>query len=166
MTPIVKKQIGVRRAIPADADLVCAFVAALSAEEGMEAPALTPALFRRQGFGEDALFRCLVAERQDNRPAGMVLLTPGYDSQTATGGMMLENIYVEPGSRRLGVGRALMAAAGRLALDQGLSWICWHARPANVRAGLFYRALGARTESVTLLGIDVRLLAGAGVSRL
>lgn len=127
----------------------------------MDPPALTPALFRRQGFGEDAMFRCLVAECGD-RMAGMVLLTPGYDSQTATGGMMLENIYVEPGSRRLGVGRALMAAAGRMAQDQGLSWICWHARPANVRAGLFYRALGARTENVTLLGIDVRLLVGAG----
>jgi GNAT superfamily N-acetyltransferase len=160
-----KKQIGVRRAIPADADLVCAFVAALSAEEGMDPPALTPALFRRQGFGEDALFRCLVAECGD-RMAGMVLLTPGYDSQTATGGLMLENIYVEPGSRRLGVGRALMAAAGRMAQDQGLSWICWHTRPANIRAGLFYRALGARTENVTLLGIDVKLLVGAGVSRL
>lgn len=159
----MKKQIGVRRATPADADLVCAFVAALSAEEGMEPPALTPALFRRQGFGEDALFRCLVAECGD-RIAGMVLLTNGYDSQTATGGMMLENIYVEPGSRRLGVGRALMAAAGRMALDRGLSWICWHARPANVRAGLFYRALGARTENVTLLGIDVRLLVGLGRS--
>lgn len=165
MTSQPKKQIGVRRATPADADLVCAFVAALSAEEGMDPPALTPTLFRRQGFGEDAMFRCLVAEYGD-RMAGMVLLTPGYDSQTATGGLMLENIYVEPGSRRLGVGRALMAAAGRMAQDQGLFWICWHARPANVRAGLFYRALGARTESVTLLGIDVRLLVGAGGGRL
>lgn len=127
----------------------------------MDPPALTPALFRRQGFGDDALFRCLVAER-GGRVAGMVLLTPGYDSQTASGGMMLENIYVEPASRRAGVGRALMAAAARLVLDQGWSWICWHARPVNVRAALFYRALGARTEAVTLLGIDARQLLTGG----
>lgn len=131
----------------------------------MDPPALTPVLFRNQCFGPNPMFRCLVAER-DDRLAGMVLLTGGYDSQTATGGFMMENIYVEPHSRRLGVGRALMAAVGRLALDEGLSWVCWHARPVNVRAGLFYRALGARTENVTLLGIDVRLLAGSGSSRL
>lgn len=119
----------------------------------MDPPALTPTLFRLQAFGPQPLFTCLIAER-DGRPAGLALLTRGYDSQSATGGLVLENLYVEPGSRRSGVGRALLAAAARLALTDGLGWLSWHARPANLRAALFYRALGAATEPVTLMGIS------------
>lgn len=119
----------------------------------MDPPALTPALFRRQGFGDRLLFTCLIAERA-GRPAGLALLTRGYDSQSATGGLVLENLYVEPGSRRSGIGRALLSAAARLARADGLNWLSWHARPANIRAALFYRALGAVTEPVTLMGIS------------
>lgn len=128
----------------------------------MDPPALTPSLFRLQGFGTPPLFTCLIAERV-GRPVGLALLTRGYDSQSATGGLVLENLYVEPGSRRAGVGRALLAAAARLALADGLGWLSWHARPANIRAALFYRSLGAVTEPVTLMGIsgdDLARLAG------
>lgn len=144
--------IGVRAATRADADIVCAMIAALSAEEGMDPPALTPARFIRQAFARPALFDCLVAERQ-GRVAGVCLLTRGYDSQSASGGLVLENLYVEPDARRYGVGTRLMAAAARLAMDLGMDWLSWHMRPANARATLFYRALGAEVEQVTLMGI-------------
>jgi GNAT superfamily N-acetyltransferase len=146
------EEIGIRAATRADADVVCALLAALSAEEGMEPPALTPARFRVQGFGSDPLFTCLLAERQ-GRVAGIALLTRGYDSQAAKAGLVLENLYVEPLARRAGVGRALVGACARLALDRGLGWLSWHMRPANIRAALFYRSLGADMETVTLMGI-------------
>jgi GNAT superfamily N-acetyltransferase len=154
------EKIGIRAATRADADVVCALLAALSAEEGMEPPALTPALFRKQGFGPDPLFTCLLAERR-GRVAGVALLTRGYDSQSALAGLVLENLYVEPLARRAGVGRALIQASARLALDRGLGWLSWHMRPANLRAALFYRSLGAETETVTLMGIS-----GEGLRRI
>lgn len=154
------EEIGIRAATRADADVVCALLAALSAEEGMEPPALTPALFRKQGFGADPLFTCLLAERQ-GRAAGVALLTRGYDSQSARAGLVLENLYVEPLARRAGVGRALVGAGARLALDRGLGWLSWHMRPANLRAALFYRSIGVDTETVTLMGIS-----GDGLRRL
>lgn len=145
--------IGIRAATRADADVVCALVAALSAEEGMVPPALTPALFRRQAFGRKPLFTALLAERE-GRVAGLVLLTRGYDSQSAEAGLVVENLYVEPLARRCGVGRALMAACARLAVEEGLGWLSWHARTRNVRAALFYRSLGAQTEGVTLMALS------------
>ncbi len=147
------EEIGIRAATRADADVVCALLAALSAEEGMEPPALTPALFQEQGFGPDPLFTCLLAERQ-GRVAGVALLTRGYDSQSARAGLVLENLYVEPLARRTGVGRALVGACARKVLDCGLGWLSWHMRPANLRAALFYRRLGADAETVTLLGLS------------
>lgn len=154
------EEIGIRAATRADADVVCALLAALSVEEGMEPPALTPALFRRQGFGPDPLFTCLLAERR-GRVAGVALLTRGYDSQSAKAGLVLENLYVEPLARRAGVGRALIGACARLVLDRGLGWLSWHMRPGNIRASLFYRSFGADAESVTLMGIS-----GDGLRRL
>lgn len=145
--------IGIRPATRADADVVCALVAALSAEEGMVPPALTPSLFRRQGFGRDPLFTALLAERA-GQVAGMVLLTRGYDSQSASAGLVVENLYVEPLSRRAGVGRALMAEAARCVRERGLEWLSWHVRRGNVRAQLFYRSLGAVTEAVELMALS------------
>jgi len=158
------EEIGIRAATRADADLVCALLAALSAEEGMEPPALTPARFRKQGFGPDPLFTCLLAERQ-GRVAGVALLTRGYDSQSAMAGLVLENLYVEPLARRAGVGRTLVGASARLALDRRLGWLSWHMRTTNFRAALFYRSLGADAESVTLMGISgdgLRRICGCG----
>lgn len=132
-------------------------IAALSAEEGMDPPELTPMRFLQGAFGDRPLFECLVAERQ-GRAAGVCLLTFGYDSQSASGGLVVENLYVDPCARRVGVGRALMAASARLALDRRMEWLSWHMRPGNTRAALFYRSLGAEVEPVTLMGIGGKAL--------
>lgn len=141
-------------------------IAALSAEEGVEPPAFTAALFRAQGFGAGRLFEPLVAER-NGRLAGLAMLTRGYDSQTATAGVVLEDLYVEPGARRCGVGRALVREAARRSAAGGGAWVAWHVRSTNVRAQLFYRSLGAAVERVDLMGLageafDTILNLGAG----
>ncbi|MFC7334232.1 GNAT family N-acetyltransferase [Rhodocista pekingensis] len=128
-------------------------IAALSSEEGMPPPALTPALFRRQGFGPARLFESLLAEL-DGRPVGIALLTRGYDSQSARAGLVVEDLYVEPSSRRRGVARALVAAAARLARAGGGAWVAWHVRRQNLRAQLFYRSLGAAAETVDIMGLS------------
>ncbi|ACJ01305.1 acetyltransferase, GNAT family [Rhodospirillum centenum SW] len=143
----------VRPARPEDAEVAAAMIAALSSEEGMPPAALTPALFRRQGFGPARLFLPLIAEL-DGRPAGVALLTRGYDSQSARAGLVVEDLYVDPSSRRCGVARALMAEAARLAQADGGAWVGWHVRRGNLRAQLFYRSLGAVAETVDIMGLS------------
>ena len=152
--------IRVRPALPDDAEAAAAMVAALAAEEGMEPPALDPARFRRDGFGRRRRFEALVAEL-DGAPCGLAILTRGYDSQTAKAGVVLEDLYVAPQARRRGAGHALVAAAADLARRSGGAWVCWHVRPRNVRAQLFYRSLGIEAENVDLMG-----LAGEAFDRL
>ncbi len=142
----------VRLATPEDAEAAAALIASLCLEDGLGRTALTPERFRADGFGPLPLFRALLAER-DGRPAGIVLLTHGYDSVSATPGLVLEDLYVEPLARRHGVGTALMAAAARLARDEGGHWLAWHMRRTNVRGQLFYRALGADQEDVVLMSL-------------
>lgn len=145
----------VRRGTPADADIFAAMIMALSAEEGVEPPSLTPDRYRHDGFGKIPRFEPLVAEA-GGRVAGVAILSRGYDSQTASAGIILEDLYVEPLSRRHGIGRALMAEAARLAAAEGGGWVSWHVRRENTRAQLFYRALGAVGETVDTMAVAGR----------
>jgi aminoglycoside 6'-N-acetyltransferase I len=54
----------------------------------------------------------------------------------------LEGWYVEPGSRRQGVGRALVAAAEQWAIDQGCTEFGSDALLDNVASAAAHRALG------------------------
>ncbi|HYC06127.1 MAG TPA: GNAT family N-acetyltransferase [Azospirillaceae bacterium] len=145
--------IRVRPARPGDEEAVAAMIAALASEEGAPPPSLTPARFRRAAFAERPLLRALLADL-DGRPAGVALLTHGYDTGTASAGLVVEDLYVEPLARRRGVARALLAEAAREARRAGGEWLSWHVRSRNVPAQLFYRSLGADAEAVHLMGLS------------
>jgi ribosomal protein S18 acetylase RimI-like enzyme len=147
----------VREAAPADAETIAAFVHALSREEGHAAPALQASQVRAEGFGASPRFRVLIAER-DGRPAGYALFFPAYDTDHAERGFYLQDLYVVPEARRLGAGRALMAAVARACAADGGCYIFWNARPKN-RAGLaFYRRIGARREPTVTLSLQSEAL--------
>jgi len=150
----------VRAAGADDADVIAAMIAALSAEDGADPPEFTQDHFLCHGLGPGRLFDTLVADL-DGHPAGMAIVTRGYDSQSASGGIILEDLYVEPLARRRGVGTALIAACARLARNEGRHWVAWQVRRSNVRAQIFYRALGAAAETV-----DTMALAGEAFDRM
>lgn len=61
----------------------------------------------------------------------------------------LEGIYVRPGHRRLGIGRALVAAAGRWGRDQGCAELASDALLANHASHRFHGGTGfEETERV------------------
>jgi ribosomal protein S18 acetylase RimI-like enzyme len=147
----------VREAMPADAETIAAFSQALSREEGHEAPALQARHVRDEGFGPDARFRALIAER-DGQPVGYALFYRAYDTDHAARGLYLQDLYVMPEARRQRAGRALMAAVARACQADGGCYVFWNAQPAN-RAGLaFYRAIGAREEPVLTLSLQPEAL--------
>jgi GNAT superfamily N-acetyltransferase len=142
-----------RAAISADAETIVAFAHALSREEGYPAPALQAQHVRKEGFGADARFRALIAER-DGQPVGYALFFPAYDTDHAERGLYLQDLYVTPEARRQGAGRALIAAVARACVADGACYVFWNARPEN-RAGLaFYRAIGARQEPTVTLSLQ------------
>lgn len=131
----------VRDATADDAELLVRFVHALAAfEREPDAVRATAADFRRDGFGTDPSFSALVAE-VDGEPQGMALYFRNYSTWEARPGLYLEDLWVEPGARKLGVGRRLVAALAARALERGyarldLSVLDWN--PARA----FYARLG------------------------
>lgn len=116
--------------------------AALSAAAGLgTSPQLTAAAFRRDGFGLDPAFSCLIAE-VEGEPMGYALYCRDYDTQRLWRRLYLADLYVEAAGRARGIGRALMAAVARAGQAEGARALMWGLLSSNLRARRFYASIG------------------------
>jgi GNAT superfamily N-acetyltransferase len=104
---------------------------------------ITAAKILKNGFGRDRWFGVLLAT-VDGRPAGYALHHRGYEVDDAARVLYLSDLYVKPKARRLGVGRALMAAMSRECRRCGAEEILWRVHTRNREARGFYRDLGGK----------------------
>ncbi len=94
----------------------------------------------RDGFGENPLFRTLIAE-WDGHPAGYALFF-GYYSTWAGRGLYLEDLFVREAFRGCGIGKALLAAVARIAVDEQCCGMRWEVLDRNQKAIDLYERLG------------------------
>ncbi len=105
-------------------------------------PPMSAEAFRRDGFGADAWFSGLLAERA-NKPLGYLLYHFGYWPDAAAGALFVADLFVREGARRQGIGQSLMAKAAQILRARGgrvMLWTVWDWNPA---AQAFYDRLGA-----------------------
>jgi GNAT superfamily N-acetyltransferase len=95
----------------------------------------------RDGFGEHRRFRALIAE-WDLQPAGYALFFAYYSTWTGPG-LFLEDLFVREPFRRRGIGKALLAAVARIAVDEHCYGIHWEVLGWNEKAIALYQELGA-----------------------
>ena len=102
-------------------------------------------------------------------PVGFALFFPSYSTFLAKPGLYLEDLFVRPAARSKGVGRALMAACARIAIDRGYGRFEWSVLDWNEPALRFYRELGATpmTEWTVqrLTGAPLAALASSAATR-
>jgi GNAT superfamily N-acetyltransferase len=115
----------------------------------------------RDGFGEDPLFRALIAE-WDGQAAGYAVFF-GYYSTWAGRAIYLEDLFVREQFRGRGIGKALLAAVARIAVDEGCYGVHWEVLGWNQKAIELYKALGAefpdQWQRVMLSGEEMRKVA-------
>lgn len=154
----------VRAATLDDAQAIARLAAELAAHQGEPSCRLDAEAVRRDGFGPDPAFSCLIAE-WEGVPAGYALLTPWYEPAAAARDLYIADLYVTPPMRGRGLGRALVAAAAAQASRRGLAYVGWLSKPWNEAAHAFYRGLGAVHEPVVAHAVFgeafERLAAGA-----
>ena len=85
----------------------------------------------------------LLAVRQE-RVVGFALWFPSYSTWTGKQGIWLEDLFVEPAQRGLGIGRALLARLAALCVERGWTRLEWVVLDWNEPSIEFYRAQGAR----------------------
>lgn len=129
-----------RTATAADCPLLARLLNGLFAEIGLEEVLGATARFSADGFGTDPAFTAVIAEHA-GVPAGYALFWPTYDTEWATRGGWLSDLYMLPQARRRGIARRLMAEAAARTAAQGGRYLTWLVDADNQRARAFYRTL-------------------------
>jgi GNAT superfamily N-acetyltransferase len=133
--------IALRTATAADCLLLAHFLGSMLAEIGLEQALEAAARFSADGFGPDPAFTAVIAEHA-GVPAGYALFWPTYDTEWATRGGWLSDLYMLPQARRHGIARRLMAEVAARTAAQGGRYLIWLVHAENTRARAFYRTLG------------------------
>ena len=93
-------------------------------------------------FGERPAAEVLIASL-DDVPSGFALFFHNYSTFLAQRGVFLEDLFVRPEARGMGVGRSLLAALARLAIERDCGRLEWNVLDWNESAISFYTSLGA-----------------------
>jgi GNAT superfamily N-acetyltransferase len=135
----------VREAGAGDVPLLLELFAELAVYEHLESEMhATEELLAEALFGEQPAARALIGEC-DSRAAGYALYFPTFSSFLARRGVWLEDVFVRPEHRGVGLGRALLAAVAAAAREHGGGRLEWTALHWNELALGFYKGLGAET---------------------
>ncbi len=109
---------------------------------GDEAKATTEDL-RRDLFGERIHAEAILAE-EAGEAVGFALFFTNYSTFRGRPGLYLEDLFVKPKFRGLGLGTRLLARLARIAVDRGCGRFEWAVLDWNEPSIGFYRSLGAR----------------------
>lgn len=152
--------ITLRRADIADAPMVQSLLAEQAThhnetlESGVEA-------LERWGFGLAAIFRTILAEK-GSEALGFALYYPDFSTLRGRPGVMLQDIYVRPAARGLGLGRALLAEVMADAQDWQAAFLTLMLDRDNDGARAFYARHGFAPRG----DYDMLILEGEGLTAL
>lgn len=132
----------IRTATPADVPTLLKLIRGLAEYE--RAPgevSIGEAELLRDGFGEHPLFECLIAEH-NGEAVGIALFFPIYSTWKGPS-VHLEDLFVLPKARGLGLGKALLTRVAAIAQERGAARLQWDVLNWNQPAIDFYQSLGA-----------------------
>ena len=101
-----------------------------------------PSLLREHLFGPKPFVEAIVAERDDG-VCGFALFFHNYSTWLTRPGLYLEDLFVRPEARGLGIGKALLVRLAGIAVERGCGRMEWSVLTWNEPAIGFYRSLGA-----------------------
>lgn len=96
----------------------------------------------RDGFGPQPKFRALIAE-WEGQAAGYASFFYFYSTFAGRAALFLEDLFVLDEFRGKGIGKALLVAVCKLAVDEGCFALRWEVLDWNRPAIEFYEKLGA-----------------------
>jgi GNAT superfamily N-acetyltransferase len=147
-----------------DVPLILAFIRKLAEYEKLshEVTATEESLAESL-FGERPAAEALLAYAGEES-AGFVVFFYSFSTVLGRPGLYLEDLFVEPRFRGLGIGKLLLEYLARVAVERGCGRMEWSVLNWNETAIRFYRGLGAEPKDewtvYRLTGESLKRLAG------
>ena len=133
-----------RAARPADVRAIAGLVAELAEFEHLShLLQLTPETLAPHLFGERPVVEAVVAEAAGGAVVAYALFFTNFSTFLAKPGLYLEDLYVQPAFRGAGIGKALLAHLGALAVARDYGRFEWCVLDWNEAAIRFYQGMGA-----------------------
>lgn len=123
-------------------------------EREPDAVKATEAQFHEALFGDRPLAEAVIAEH-DGKAVGFALFFTNFSTWEGRGGLYLEDLFVRPEARGLGIGKALLVHLAGIAVARGYGRFEWQVLDWNEPAIGFYKALGAKPrDEWTTMRVD------------
>jgi len=158
--------VSIRSATPADLPLIAQFIRDLADYEKLahevrfDEATLGEKLFGPRPYAEVAIGEI------DGAAQGFALFFHNFSTFEGRPGIYLEDLFVRPGARGSGLGKALLAHLATLSIERDCARLEWSVLDWNTPSIGFYRSLGAKPmDEWTVMRVDgeaLDALAGAG----
>ncbi|MFD3326313.1 GNAT family N-acetyltransferase [Streptomyces sp. NPDC058701] len=134
----------IRNARVADVPVIRDMIRELAEYEKVPGEArATEEQLREALFGERPAVFAHIAESEDGEPVGFAVWFLSFSTWRGAHGIYLEDLYVRPGARGGGHGKALLAELARTCVERGYERLEWSVLDWNTPALDFYRSVGA-----------------------
>ena len=139
----MKQKHTLRPATPADLAAIVGLIHELAAFEALtHLVVVTPESLAPHLFGERPAAEAVVGE-VDGVVAAFALYFTNFSTFLGRPGLYLEDLYVQPAHRGMGLGKALLQHLATLAVSRGCGRFEWSVLDWNQRAIDFYQKMGA-----------------------
>jgi GNAT superfamily N-acetyltransferase len=133
-----------RPATAGDVEAIHSLILALAEYEKLSHMVVaTPADLARWLYGENAVIEAMVAT-VGNETVGFALWYRTYSTFLGRPGIHLEDLFVKPERRGLGIGRAMLVELARIAEGSSAGRLEWNVLDWNTPSIEFYKSLGAK----------------------
>ncbi|AWZ09444.1 MULTISPECIES: GNAT family N-acetyltransferase [unclassified Streptomyces] len=134
----------IRSAVVGDVPVIQAMIRELAEYERVpEEARATEEQLREALFGERPAAFAHIAQTPEGEPVGFSLWFLSFSTWRGVHGIYLEDLYVRPGVRGGGHGKALLAELARICVERGYERLEWSVLDWNLSAIDFYRSVGA-----------------------
>ena len=139
--------IEIRKARAEDSALILRFVKELAIYERAENEVIaTVSDIKISLFGGDSTTSAVICDI-DNESAGFAVYFLNYSTWLGKHGLYLEDLYISPGYRGFGAGKALLKHLAKIAVSMNCGRFEWSVLDWNESAIQFYLSIGAKPQN-------------------
>ncbi len=162
----VAEGLKIRCAQEGDCDLILRFIRSLAEYEKMADQVVATADGLRDTLFTKKQAEVIIGEYR-GEPVAFALFFHNYSTFLGKAGLYLEDLFVEPSHRGLGIGKAMFVELAKIALKRGCERLDWWCLDWNENSIRFYEQMGAEAmDEWTVYRLNRDALAEVGADGL